>query len=186
MEHHGAFASASRWRSLIVPDGVRRQKKAGGASRARSLLDMMSDRFAVGHLGRPSLSSIRPRCVAPQRVRVRPKSGPACGARIWLVDQVVAPLSAQLELAVMGMPGQRVARSSLGDSSALSWMTGRFLTDSRKRRGRLLDNRGRKTTATAPTNTTSHTEPHRQTTLEFLIRDSSPPASPAPSSPRPC
>ena len=36
-------------------------------------------------------------------------SCPACGCRIWLVDQVVDPFSAQLELAVMGLPAQLVA-----------------------------------------------------------------------------
>ncbi len=28
VHYHGIFASAAKWRSLIVPDGVRRQKKA--------------------------------------------------------------------------------------------------------------------------------------------------------------
>ena len=31
VHYHGVFAPAHRWRSLIVPDGVRRKKKARGA-----------------------------------------------------------------------------------------------------------------------------------------------------------
>ncbi len=36
-------------------------------------------------------------------------SCPACGCRIWLVDQVADPFRAQLELALLGRPLQLVA-----------------------------------------------------------------------------
>ena len=79
--------------------GVR--KRPGSASRARSLLDTMSAHFVVGSLEGPAVPSIWPRCVAPQRVRVRPaalESG-------WLTiapQRGVDPVSAQRELMRMG------------------------------------------------------------------------------------
>ena len=96
VHYHGVFASAARWRSLIVPDGVRRKKKAKARKQS----------------GKPPGFDERwvPWEELMHRVFGRDVvSCPACGSRIWLVDQVVAPLSAQLELAVMGMPVQLVS-----------------------------------------------------------------------------
>jgi hypothetical protein len=90
------FAPAHRWRSLIVPDGVRRKKKA--KTRKQS--------------GKPPGFDERwvPWEELMHRVFGRDViSCPACGSRIWLVDQVADPFSAQRELALLGQAVQLVA-----------------------------------------------------------------------------
>jgi hypothetical protein len=79
-----------------VPDGVRRKKKAQARKQS----------------GKPP--GFDERWVPWEDLMYRVfgrdvVSCPACGSRIWLVDQVVDPFSAQLELAVMGQPAQLVS-----------------------------------------------------------------------------
>ena len=73
VHYHGVFASAHRWRSLIVPDGVRRKKKAKARKQS----------------GKPP--GFDERWVPWEELLYRVfgrdvVSCPACGSRIWLVD----------------------------------------------------------------------------------------------------
>jgi len=96
VEHHGVFASASRWRPLIVPDGVKRQKKARERKQSKKTPGYDERWIPWEDL----LYRVFGRDVV---------SCPACGSRIWLVDQIVDPFSARLELALMGQAVQLVS-----------------------------------------------------------------------------
>ena len=65
--------------------------------------------------------------------------------------------------------GHHCSKTARVDTCILSLTIGRDVTASRKPGAAPLDCKGRNTASTTPTNTTSHTQPRRQTPLEFLI-----------------
>ena len=91
VHYHGVFAPAARWRAHIVPGGIARKKRAekqrqAGVAAGVNVYWLPRDRL----LWRVFHRDIR--------------SCPCCGHRVWLVDEVVDPATAQRELASMGMP----------------------------------------------------------------------------------
>ncbi len=107
VHYHGVFASAHRWRSLIVPDGVRRKKKAkarkqSGKPPGFDERPVPWEELLYRVFGRDVLLHSEPKA---RRSGV--SAPPVAVESGWLIiapQRGVDPFHAQLELSVMGMP----------------------------------------------------------------------------------
>jgi len=89
VHYHGVFASGSAWRAEVVPDGVRRQKRA-------RLHRAQGTRLDFDERWMPWLSML-------SHVFGHDERCPACGAKRWVYDVVLGPWPVRRELLELGI-----------------------------------------------------------------------------------